>query len=141
MLLIMLSSNKKMLSFKKRFAVEARLRESTRIRKNYPDKTPIICESVAIAEGTWKLPSLLSTEDNVKTKYIVPNTLTSAEFINILRKKLKITPDVAICLYVCIPGGSTTITSGLREMRDLYDEYADPDGMLYFMYGAENTFG
>jgi GABA(A) receptor-associated protein len=137
----MLGSNKKMLSFKKRFSVEARLKESTRIRKHYPDKTPIICESTTVAEGSWKPSALISNAENVKTKYIVPGTLTSAEFINVLRKKMNITSDVAICLYVCIPNGGTTITSGLREMRDLYDEYADPDGMLYFIYGAENTFG
>jgi hypothetical protein len=47
-----------------------------------------------------------------------------------------VSPDFAINVYV-----DGNIVAGTQLMSAIYDEHCDPDGFLYLVYGAENTFG
>ena len=140
------AQRKMILPYKTRFTIEARLRESDKIRQAYPDRTPIICESAAITDSTWTTVASVALRMSggdavIKVKYVVPNGMIVAEFISVLRKKMKMAPEMAICLYARAPNGSTVLITGMQAMSELYNIYADPDGMLYLIYGAENTFG
>ncbi|CAM9364010.1 unnamed protein product, partial [Ectocarpus fasciculatus] len=99
---------------------------SERIRSKYPDRIPIICEK----DEKSNVPSI------DKKKFLVPGDLTVAGFLLVIRKRIKVTADYAICVYA-----NGNIASGTQLMSALYDEHCDPDGFLYLVYGAENTFG
>jgi len=74
--------------------------------------------------------------DIEKHKYIVPNTLTVAEFIVIIRKKIHITPEKGLFFFV----NNITIT-GNTLLLDIYNKHKDDDGFLYITYTSENCFG
>lgn len=114
------------MSFKTKHSFQHRLEESTRIMEKYPDRIPVICE---------KKPGG-NTPDIDKNKYLVPNDLTVGQFIYVLRKHIKITSVEALYLFV---NGTIPPTSEL--MRNVYTNYRDNDGFVYFVYACENTFG
>lgn len=112
--------------FKKDNSFEERLMESERIMTKYPERIPIICERF--------VKSKISDID--KNKFLVPKELTVAQFIHVIRKRLKITPETAIYAMInnMFPSSSTSISN-------LYDIYKDQDGFLYINYSGENIFG
>ena len=114
-------------SFKKKFAFEDRLRESTKVMNKYEDRIPVIVVKSS--------RSHLSEID--KNKYLVPQDLTIAQFLHIIRKRLKINATESIFIYIddkTLPTTSTTISN-------LYRDHKDKDGFLYLTYCEENTFG
>lgn len=115
-------------SFKNEFKFQDRLTESKRVLSKYPDRVPIICER-----------SLTATQDCPvidKRKYLVPITYTVGEFLFIIRKRLKLTPEKAIFLFV-----NDKIPATCSLIGNVYQRYKDADGYLYMSYSQENTFG
>ena len=115
-------------NFKQIHRLDEREAESTRIRTKYPDRIPIILN---------KDPKCKLIKDIDRKKYLVPNDLTVGQFVFVIRKRIKLSPETAIYLFVnnsTIPTTSSTISS-------LYDSYKDIDGFLYITYSSENTFG
>ena len=114
-------------SFKKAKKFEDRKNESEKIREKYPDRIPVIVEK-----------SINSNVNNIdKHKYLVPNDLTVGQFIHVIRKRINVSPEKAIFIFVkerILPP-----TSSLMQI--IYDNYADSDGFLYMIYSSENTFG
>lgn len=114
--------------FKQKYSIQKRMQESVRITQKFPDRIPIICEKS------------INSRDNLpqidKIKYLVPNDLNVAQFIQIIRNRLRLTQHDAIYLIVgdIIPGPMTA-------MAELYYHHIDADGFLYISYAAENTFG
>ena len=112
-------------NFKKSNTFEKRLQESAKIKLKYPDRIPIILERA---------------KDNIplvdKKKYLVPNNITVGQFCYIIRKRINLTPEQAIFLFIgnILPATSSPMTS-------IYAEHADSDGFLYITYTSENTFG
>ena len=105
---------------------QERINESTKIKSKYPDRVPVICE---------KNPgSGLDMLD--KRKYLVPNDITSTQFLFIIRKRLKLASEKGIFLFV-----NNMIAPSTHTMIDLYNEYKDDDGFLYMNYTEENVFG
>mgnify|MGYP001259079511 FL=1 len=105
---------------------QERINESTKIKSKYPDRVPVICE---------KNPgSGLEILD--KRKYLVPNDITSTQFLFIIRKRLKLASEKGIFLFV-----NNMIAPSTHTMIDLYNEYKDDDGFLYMNYTEENVFG
>lgn len=54
----------------------------------------------------------------------------------VIRKRLKLTQDAAIFLYI---NGKIPAQSVL--LHDLYNDHGDEDGFLYITYGENNVFG
>ena len=106
---------------------EVRLNESTRVQTTYPDK---ICVYVERSE-TCK-----SIADIDKNKFLVPITLTVAEFIYTIRKRLHVPPESGLFFFV-----NNRIISGNVSMNEINNSHKDPDGFLYIKYSAENCFG
>jgi GABA(A) receptor-associated protein len=116
-----------MLSFKQNFEFEKRKTESSKIREKYPDKYPVIAEK-------GKNSKLLQAD---KTKFLVHENMTMAQFMVVLRKRLTLNPEDALFIYV----GENTLAASSMSISSLYDSYKDPDGFLYLTYCSENTFG
>jgi GABA(A) receptor-associated protein len=113
-------------SFKEKHPFDKRQDESYRILERYPDRIPVICECVG--EGV---------PDIDRKKYLVPSDITMAQFLYIIRKRIKIKPEQSIYIFVA----GSTIVSGSQSMSTIYDGYKDLDGFLYTSYSGENTFG
>jgi len=113
------------MSFKEENNFDKRFNESTRILKKYPEKIPIICE-----RHNNSIPKL------DRCKFLVPRNLLISEFMFLLRKRLKLTPDKAVYLFI-----KNNLVSGSEIILKAYDEYSDDDGFLYISYGGESTFG
>ena len=112
--------------FKNKYTIEERQQETSRIKDKYPDRIPIIIEKSANSQ----------VPDISKNKYLVPKEITIGQFIYIIRKRIKLSQDKAIFLFL---GDSIPATSAV--ISELYDEYKDEDDFLYFNYAGEATFG
>ncbi|KAK2076625.1 ubiquitin-like protein atg8 [Prototheca wickerhamii] len=71
-----------------------------------------------------------------KKKYLVPGDLTVGQFVYVIRKRIKVSPEKAIFMFV---GKVLPQTAAL--MTDVYEEHKDVDEFLYITYSGENTFG
>ncbi len=112
--------------FKVTHSFSDRVKESKRIMDKYPDKIPVICER--------NFSSTLPTID--KHKFLVPTDLTIGQFIYVIRKRIKITPQEAIYLFI-----KGNMPPSNETMNITYSKYRDEDGFLYISYTNENTFG
>lgn len=113
-------------SFKDSNPQEKRVAEAQRIRAKYPDRIPVIVEKSAKSD--------ICNID--KKKYLVPCDLTVGQFVYVIRKRVKLSPEKAIFLFV---NGTLPATSSL--MSAIYQENKDVDGFLYVTYSGESTFG
>ena len=69
---------------------EKRQAEALRIREKYPDRIPVIVEKA----GRSDIP------DIDKKKYLVPGDLTAGQFVYVIRKRIKLSPEKAIFIFV-----------------------------------------
>ncbi|XP_024995913.1 autophagy-related protein 8C-like isoform X1 [Cynara cardunculus var. scolymus] len=113
-------------SFKLDHPLEKRLAESSRIREKYPDRVPVIVER---AEKT-------DIPDIDKKKYLVPADLTVGQFVYVVRKRIKLSAEKAIFVFV-----KNMLPPTAALMSAIYEENKDEDGFLYMSYSGENTFG
>ncbi|CAJ0915905.1 7989_t:CDS:2 [Entrophospora sp. SA101] len=112
--------------FKNEHPFEKRKGEAEKIRIKYPDRIPVICEKAEKSD--------IATID--KKKYLVPADLTVGQFVYVIRKRIKLSSEKAIFIFV---GEVLPPTAAL--MSNVYEEYKDKDGFLYVTYSGENTFG
>ena len=108
-------------------SVYQRRQEAGNIRAKYPDRIPTIVEK-----------SLGSDVPQVdKQKYLVPCDLTAGQFMYVIRKRMKMSPERALFIFV-----NNTIPRQTDLMSTLYEHHKDEqDGFLYVTYAGENTFG
>jgi GABA(A) receptor-associated protein len=115
-----------MFKFKSSHSFEKRKNESIRIRSKYPDKIPVIVERFE-----------KSQVNNIdKNKYLVPSDITVGQFLYIIRRRIHLTPEKAIYIFI-----DNKIPPTAYEMSKLYEQYKDNDGFLYVLYASETTFG
>ena len=115
-------------SFKDSHSFQKRLNESVRIRQKYPNRIPIVCEK---DQRSTDIP------DIDRKKYLVPMDLSIANFMYVIRKRIKLTPEKSIYLFVdnhVMPATSQLIST-------IYNEHHNRDGFLYITYAGESTFG
>jgi len=112
--------------FKDKHPFEKRLLESSRIMEKYPNRIPVICECVG-----GEVP------DIDRKKYLVPSDLSMAGFLYVIRKRISISPEKSIYIFV----GGNIMVSGSQTLGTVYEKYKDLDGFLYTCYSGENTFG
>jgi GABA(A) receptor-associated protein len=72
-----------------------------------------------------------------KKKYLVPSDLTVGQFVYVIRKRIKLSPEKAIFIFV----NNNVLPPTASLMSAVYEEYKDADGFLYITYSGENTFG
>ncbi len=103
--------------------------------KKYPNRVPIVITSRSI--------NLKEKENNTNnTNFIVPSNITIAEFLIILRKRIKIYNEEAIFMFVIdnitkkdimVPSSST--------IDSLYSQYKDENLILNLYVEKESVFG
>lgn len=113
-------------SFREVHTFEKRRSEAERIRAKYPDRIPVIVEK---KEGS-PIPTL------DKKKYLVPADITVGQFIYVIRKRIKLSPEEAIFLFV-----NNTLPPTGSLMSEIYKEHKDEDLFLYSIYCKEQNFG
>eukprot|EP00474_Spongospora_subterranea_P008986 CRZ09444.1 hypothetical protein [Spongospora subterranea] len=115
-----------MATFMEQHDFEVRKAEAQRIRAKYPDRIPVICE---------KSPKSKIDEID-KKKYLVPCDLTVGQFVYVIRKRIQLTPEKGIFLFI-----NNTLPPTSALISTVYEEQRGPDGFLYIEYSGENTFG
>ncbi|KAG0472623.1 hypothetical protein HPP92_014480 [Vanilla planifolia] len=113
-------------SFKQEHDFEKRRSEALRIREKYPDRIPVIVEKAERSD----IPNV------DKKKYLVPADLTVGQFVYVIRKRIKLSAEKAIFIFI---DGVLPPTGAV--MSTIYEEKKDEDGFLYVTYSGENTFG
>lgn len=112
--------------FKDRYSFEDRFNECSRILSKFPDRIPVIVQR----NKNNDMPKI------DKEKFLVPSDLTLGQFVFIIRKRVHLSSEKALFLFV----GNNLPTSG-SLMRELYHLYKNEDGFLYVIYSGENVFG
>jgi GABA(A) receptor-associated protein len=103
--------------------------EAIRVRNKYPDRIPIIVHRSKVAGSD--VPQI------DKHKFLVPSDLTMGQFQYVIRKRLTLSPEKALFLFV---NNAIVPTSSL--VSKVYDDYQDEDNMFLFVtYAMENAFG
>src|SRR6266536_5115568 len=105
--------------FKDEHPFDKRKAEAERIRQKYPDRIPVICEKVEKSD--------IATID--KKKYLVPADLTVGQFVYVIRKRIKLSPEKAIFIFV-----DEVLPPTAALMSSIYEEHKDEDGFLYITY-------
>ena len=112
--------------FKRVHSIDNRKRESMRILKKYPYRVPVIVEKASKSD----------VPDIDKHKFLVPDDLTVAQFCYVIRKRIKLTPEKALFLFV-----NNQLPASATLMSQIYKENKDSDNFLYFFYSGETCFG
>ena len=121
------SKNKNKTIFHKSHPFKKRKEEAERILKKYPDRVPVIVQRV---ENNDTIP------DIDKKKYLVPQDLTVGQFTYVIRKRINLSPEQAIFVFV-----NNTLPPSASLMSQIYKEHKDSDFFLYFEISGESTFG
>lgn len=96
------------------------------ITLKYPNRVPVLVE-----RGTMDSPEI------DKNKFLVPKNITLADFMTIIRSRIKM--DSTQSLYFMVNGVMPRATD---YMDILYNKHKNiDDGFLYITYCIENTFG
>ncbi len=110
--------------------VGKRKEECQHILNQFPEKIPIICE---------KDPKCRDLQDIDKTKFLVSNDLSVAQFHFMIRKKLNIQEDKS-SFYLLVNGDFAI--SGDSLLSDIYQKHKNPeDGFLYMLYTSTLVWG
>jgi GABA(A) receptor-associated protein len=93
--------------------------ESQKIREKYPDRIPVICEK----SKTSSVPEIDKTKYNSThllinySRYLVPSDLTVYQFSYIIRKRLKLSKEQSLWLFV---NGKYAVKGGNIFLLNLY---------------------
>jgi GABA(A) receptor-associated protein len=98
------------------------------MKAKYPDRVPVI---------VCRAPRS-SVPELDKTKYLVPTDLTVGQFAYVIRKRIKLSAEQALFVFV---GDGNVLPATASLMSDVYQARRDEDGFLYVTYSGENTFG
>ena len=79
----------------------------------------MICEKVEKSD--------IATID--KKKYLVPADLTVGQFVYVIRKRIKLSPEKAIFIFV-----DEVLPPTAALMSSIYEEHKDEDGFLYITF-------
>lgn len=112
--------------FKEQYSLEQRKQEAASILIKYPDRVPVVVQRAPHS----------SIGDLDKHKFLVPFEVTVAQFMWILRQRLRLNPNKAIYLFI-----NRSLPQSSALIGELYAEYHDEDGFMYVMFSGENTFG
>uniref|UniRef100_A0AC35U515 Microtubule-associated proteins 1A/1B light chain 3A n=1 Tax=Rhabditophanes sp. KR3021 TaxID=114890 RepID=A0AC35U515_9BILA len=115
-------------TFKERKTHEFRVKSAIEIRQQHPDKIPVIIERY---ETERYLPLI------DRCKFLVPNHITIADLMQIIRRRLNLHPEQSFFLMA----NERSIVSVSTPLDVVYRNEADIDGFLYIVYTSQQAFG
>ncbi|CAD6195155.1 unnamed protein product [Caenorhabditis auriculariae] len=115
-------------SFKERRPFHERQKDVLEIRRQQPNKVPVIIERF---DGERSLPLM------DRCKFLVPDHITVAELMSIVRRRLQLHPQQAFFLLV----NEKSMVSNSMTMSQLYQMDKDSDGFVYMVYTSQPAFG
>jgi GABA(A) receptor-associated protein len=95
--------------------------------KQHPDRIPVVVECSETLQAIHPLK---------KNKFIVPQDLTLAQFMFVIRKHMKLEPEYAIFVFINNRLHPSTTPIGI-----IYAQEKDEDGFMYLDVFQESTFG
>lgn len=107
--------------------LDVRKVDSDKILSKYPDRIPVIVDVFHLNAKSINLD---------KHKYLVPADLMISQFMYIIRKRCKLTPEKAIFLFI-----ENTLPPSSMLMGEIYKNKKNIDGFLYITISEESTFG
>lgn len=81
-------------------------------------------------------PSSPPKNNQPTNRYLVPADLTVGQFVYVIRKRIRLSPEKAIFVFV-----RNVLPPTAALMSSVYEDHKDEDGFLYVAYSGENTFG
>lgn len=112
--------------FQDKLTEDERSRISSEIIDRYPDRVPIICEPKEGSEMTID-----------KVKFLAPRDFKMGHFMVTLRNRVRNVRSsdalYVFCNDVVAPSGKT--------VGEIYESHKNSDGLLYFVFDKESTFG
>ena len=113
--------------FKQTYTFDHRKKESDRVRKKFPLKTPVVIE----------LKDVDTKNTELKKKYLVESNCTVQGFQNVIRERFKLSTQEGIHMII----NNTVIPKYSMLISEVYELYKDEDGFLYILLCKENVFG
>lgn len=110
----------------KQIPLEKKQLEIKNLKYKYPNRIPVIVHT-----------SKSNQPPITKSKFLVENTMTMAQFMTILKKYIEMDKTDAIFLFT----EQNTMIPNSWQISDIYHTYKNEDGFLYIEYSLENTFG
>lgn len=107
--------------------LEVRRQESAKVLKEHPDRIPVILE---------RNPDDKVVPELDRRKFLVPGAATVAGFLTTIRKRIRLTAEQAIFLFV-----DNTLPPVTMTMSQLYRDFKANDGFVYITFSGESTFG
>ncbi|KAH7831396.1 putative GABA(A) receptor-associated protein [Monocercomonoides exilis] len=117
-------------SFKAKYPLEVRRNEAEKMLQKYPDRIPVICEKAKRSD----IPEI------DKKKFLVQSDMTIGQFVFVVRKRIKLSPEKAIFVFIdnSIPPSAAVLSTVYANYKT---KHSNDDGFLYVTYSGENTFG
>ena len=110
--------------------VDKRKQECQHILNQFPEKIPIICE---------KDPKCKNLKEIGKTKFLVSNDLSVAQFYFMVRKNLNVEEERSS--FYLLANGKYALYGDFL-MSNIYQKYKNPeDGFLYILYTSTLIWG
>ena len=98
-----------------------------KILVKYPGKVPLY---------VTKSPNDKILNEISNNKFIVPESITVSQFLTIIRKRIDLSPEMSLFVFI-----NNTLPLQSSTIGKLYYEYKNKDGLLELQYCGENTFG
>lgn len=114
--------------FRSKYTFEERCGESGRVLRKYPHRIPVVCERDNRCQN-------VSTDN--KKKFLVPLDMRLGEFLLVIRRRIKLSPERAIFMYI----GDNHLVCSSNTFGYTYERYKNDDGFLYLAYSGESVFG
>ena len=108
--------------FKQTYTFDHRKKESDRVWKKFPLKTPIVIE----------LKDVDTKNTELKKKYLVESNCTVQWFQNVIREQFRLSTQEGIHMIV----NNTVIPKYNMLISEVYELYKDEDGFLYILWFA-----
>lgn len=112
--------------YKNQYSLDKRRQEAVNVKEKYPGLIPVIVEK----QVGSNIPSI------DKRKFLVPFDFTIAQFLHIIRKRINISSEQALFIFV-----NNTLPPNSSQIYQVYSKHKEEDQFLYIMYSGENTFG
>jgi GABA(A) receptor-associated protein len=113
--------------YRKNVPFDERKLKASLILKQHPERIPVVVECSETLQAIHPLK---------KNKFIVPQDLTLAQFMFVIRKHMKLNPEYAIFVFINNRLHPSTTPVGI-----IYAQEKDEDGFMYLDVFQESTFG